>query len=141
MPAMDIAFSVAAGFAVREATLADVQDLTRLWYASFNPSHPFWEVMTPDDAATRRWWHEAWTMGIAAGPAMLRTFVVEDLSRDRGLVAFARWSPPQADGSQDIPLPEYPSSWDKELTEALWGGMPKNRAAVMGKRPHWSKSA
>ncbi|CAJ2511991.1 Uu.00g076160.m01.CDS01 [Anthostomella pinea] len=125
------------GFRVRDAILDDVPDLTRLWYASFNSSHAFWAVMTPDDPATRQWWNEAWTMGIQAGPAVLRTFVVEDLAQDGLIVAFARWNVPQEGGKQDIPLPEFPREWDLELTEALWGGMPRNRAAVMGQRPHW----
>lgn len=139
IPILDIPHSPPPGFAVREATLADVGDLTRLWYSSFNPSHKFWDIVTPRDAVTRQWWDAAWTLGIDARPTVLKTFVVEDLSHGGRLVAFARWNVPQADGSQDIPLPDYPAAWDPELTEALWGGMPKNRADVMGRHPHWSE--
>ncbi|RYO85836.1 hypothetical protein DL766_005801 [Monosporascus sp. MC13-8B] len=137
IPVLDTTHNSPPGFAVREASLGDVKDLTRLWYSAFNTSHKFWEVMTPADAVTCQWWNDVWTMGIKAGPAVLKTFVVEDLSRAGRLVAFSRWHLPQADGSQNIPLPEYPPEWDPELTEALWGGMPKNRADVMGQRPHW----
>ncbi|RYP88857.1 hypothetical protein DL769_000223 [Monosporascus sp. CRB-8-3] len=137
IPVLDIPHKSPSGFAVRGASLDDVEDLTRLWYSAFNTSHKFWEVMTPADAITRQWWDDVWTMGIKTGPAHLKTFVVEDLSRGGRLVAFSRWNVPQADGSQNIPLPDYPPEWDPELTEALWGGMPKNRADVMGQRPHW----
>ncbi|ORY60061.1 acyl-CoA N-acyltransferase [Pseudomassariella vexata] len=126
-----------SGFHVRDATLTDVEDLTRLWYSSFNTSHRFWDVMTPDDPVTHQWWNDVWTIGVKAGANILKTFVVEDLSQENKLVAFARWNLPQADGTQDIPLPAYPSHWDADLTEALWGGMPRNRAAVMGQQPHW----
>lgn len=134
----EIPHKVAAGFRVRDATLNDVGSLTSLWYTSFNPSHKFWDIMTPDDGVTRQWWDETWTMGIKAGPELLRTFIVEDMSNNRP-VAFSRWNVPQADGNQEIPLPEYPSSWDAELTEAFWGGMPRNRAEVMKKSRHWSE--
>ncbi|KAF3923867.1 hypothetical protein ABW21_db0207594 [Orbilia brochopaga] len=93
--------------------------------------------MTPIDPITRKWWDDTWTLGIQVGPGVLMTFVVEDLSRDNKLVAFIRWHVPQLDGKQDIPLPDFPSEWDAELTEAFWGGMVKNRAAVMGRKPHW----
>lgn len=137
IPVLDITHNSPPGFAVREASLDDVEFLTRLWYSAFNTSHKFWEVMTPDDAITRQWWNDVWTMGMKAGHAVLKTFVVEDLSRGGRLVAFSRWNVPQIDGSQNIPLPDYPPEWDPELTEALWGGMPKNRADIMGRRPHW----
>ncbi|KAI1506725.1 acyl-CoA N-acyltransferase [Biscogniauxia marginata] len=137
MPNKELIHEPPLGFHVREATLEDVDDLTRLWYASFNPSHAFWNITTPDDAVTRQWWHDAWVMGIRAGSSVLRTFVVEDLTRNKQLVAFSRWNAPQTDGKQDIPLPDYPLDWDPELTEALWEGMPRNRASVMAKKPHW----
>ena len=146
IPVLDIPHNPPPGFAVREATLSDVEDLTRLWYSSFNLSHEFWNVATPRDVPTREWLNATWSLGLETGPAMLKTFVVEDLSPSHGdgrpaIVVLARWHVPQADGSQDIPLPNYPSEWDSELTEALWGGMPRNRAAVMGQRLHWSESS
>ncbi|KAK7962399.1 uncharacterized protein PG986_003224 [Apiospora aurea] len=128
-----------AGFRIREATQDDAEDLTRLWYSSFNPSHAFWDVATPDDTVTRRWWNDTWAVGFQAGPDVLRTFVVEDLARDNRLVALARWNVPQEEGRQDIPLPDFPAEWDAEVTETLWGGMARNRREVMGQRPHWSE--
>ncbi|KAF2968313.1 hypothetical protein GQX73_g5253 [Xylaria multiplex] len=125
------------GFRVREAELADVGSLTNIWYAAFNPTHKFFDFAIPDDAPTRKWLDELWTMGIVAGPTVTRTFVVEKLSEGNKLVAFARWHVPQADGNQDIPMPPIPASWDPEITDALWGGMERMRARVMGKRPHW----
>lgn len=80
-------------------------------------------------------------MGIVAGPDVMRTFVVEDLSQGNKLVAFSRWHVPQADGNQDIPMPPIPAHWDPEITEELWGGMAQNRARIMGQKPHWSQSA
>ncbi|KAK8122288.1 Acyl-CoA N-acyltransferase [Apiospora sp. TS-2023a] len=126
-----------AGFHIREATKDDVENLTSLWYSSFNPSHPFWDVATPDDAVSRRWWNDTWTMGLQAGPDVLRTFVVEDHAQGGRLAAVARWHVPQDDGCQDIPLPEFPAKWDTEVTETLWGGMPRNRREIMGQRSHW----
>ncbi|KAI0535798.1 hypothetical protein GGR58DRAFT_503941 [Xylaria digitata] len=126
-----------SGFRVRDAELADVGSLTNIWYAAFNPTHKFFDFATPDDAPTRKWFDELWTMGIMAGPTVMRTFVVEKLSEGNKLVAFVRWHVPQADGNQDIPMPPIPSSWDPEITDALWGGMERMRARVMGKRPHW----
>ncbi|KAK8008706.1 Acyl-CoA N-acyltransferase [Apiospora marii] len=120
-----------AGFHIREASKDDVENLTSLWYSSFNPSHPFWDVATPDDAVSRRWWNDTWSLGLQAGPDVLRTFVVEDLAQGGRLAAVARWNVPQDGGRQDIPLPEFPAEWDTEVTEALWGGMPLNRREVM----------
>ncbi|KAJ6260178.1 acyl-CoA N-acyltransferase [Drechslerella dactyloides] len=133
----DIQHNPPVGFAVREATYNDVDELTRLWFTSFNSSHDFWKAMTPEDPKTHQWLNDLWALGIKSGPSVLRTFVVEDVSNKK-LAAFARWNPPQADGKQDIPIPAYPSHWDSELIDALWEGMPRNRAEVMGSKPHWS---
>ncbi|KAF3255565.1 hypothetical protein TWF128_005563 [Orbilia oligospora] len=38
---------------IRDAVESDVEDLTRLWYASFNSSHEFWNTATPDDPISR----------------------------------------------------------------------------------------
>ncbi|KAI0395205.1 hypothetical protein F5Y17DRAFT_221559 [Xylariaceae sp. FL0594] len=145
------------GFRIREATLADVGGIIDVWYASFNRTHRFFDYATPDTPATRKWFEAFWTMGIEAGPTVLRTFVVEDLDdnnttaidndnndkkeKEKGkkkIVAFSRWHVPQADGNQDIPAPPFPDEWDPEISEALWGGMARSRERVMGKRPHWS---
>ncbi|KAK6516283.1 hypothetical protein TWF506_006192 [Arthrobotrys conoides] len=133
----DILHNPPAGFAVREASYDDVEDLTRLWYSSFNLSHPFWNFVTPDNSVTRKWLDDTWIMGIRAGPNIFRTFVIEDLSQNKKVVAFQRWHVPQADGNQNVSLPNYPSEWDPELTDALWNGMAKARAEVMGGRTHW----
>ncbi|KAF3910662.1 hypothetical protein ABW21_db0206102 [Orbilia brochopaga] len=133
-----ITFRPPAGFAVRDATYNDVEDITRLWFATFNKSHKFWTIATPDDAPTRKWLDDTWICGIQAGLSVVRTFVCEDLTQKK-LVGFTRWHVPQPDGSQNAPLPGFPSSWDPELTEALWGGLVRNRAEVMGNRIHWSK--
>ncbi|KAK6337858.1 hypothetical protein TWF696_001336 [Orbilia brochopaga] len=125
------------GFAIRPATLNDVEALTQLWIDSFNPSHKFWEVATPDIPATRRWLSEMWANGIKAGTSKIVTHVVEDLQKDKKLVAYSRFSPPQEDGSQELPIPEWPAEWDYEVSDALWGGMERNRLYVMGKKPHW----
>ncbi|KAK6522594.1 hypothetical protein TWF281_002032 [Arthrobotrys megalospora] len=132
-----IPFNAPAGFAVREATSNDVDALTRLWYQSFYTSHGFWQAVTPDDPVTRQWLNDAWDLGVQCGPSVFKTWVVEDLAKNGKIVAFARWHVPQADGKQDFPLPTYPAHWDAELTDALWGGMPRNRLDVMGTRPHW----
>ncbi|KAI3338322.1 hypothetical protein F4824DRAFT_460480 [Ustulina deusta] len=125
------------GFHVRDAELTDVESITNIWYAAFNPTHKFFDFATPDDATTRKWFNELWTMGIVAGPGVMRTFVVEDLSRGNKLVAFSRWHVPQADGNQDIPMPPVPAHWDLDITEALWGGMARSRSRIMGQKPHW----
>ncbi|KAI9150600.1 hypothetical protein HJFPF1_10375 [Paramyrothecium foliicola] len=125
------------GFHVREATLDDVDDITELWFASFNKSHTFFDYATPKDEDTRKWLSQVFTIGILAGPSKFLTFVVEDLSRDKTLVAFGRHHPLQPDGSQEIPFPAFPASWDAELVDLLWGGMARNRAAIMGKSLHW----
>ncbi|KAI0403607.1 hypothetical protein F4802DRAFT_571241 [Xylaria palmicola] len=126
------------GFRVRDAELRDVKSLTSIWYTSFNPSHPFFDYATPDTPATRKWLEEFWTAGIAAGPEVTRTFVVEDLAQENKVVAFSRWHVPQADGNQDSPKPKTtPAEWDPEVTDALWGGMARSRRRVMGQRPHW----
>ncbi|KAI1122080.1 hypothetical protein F5Y10DRAFT_281989 [Nemania abortiva] len=125
------------GFRIRDAELADVEDIVNVWYASFNASNKFFDYVIPDDAATRKWLQELFTMGIVAGPGVIRTFVVEDLSQGKKLAAFARWIVPQEDGNQDIPMPPVPSHWDPEITDALWGGMARSRARIMGQKPHW----
>ncbi|KAI0441942.1 hypothetical protein F4803DRAFT_391674 [Xylaria telfairii] len=139
MPAQyaEQAHQTPSGFRIRDAELADVASLTGIWYTSFYPSHDLFDYATPDDPITRKWFDELWTMGIMAGPDVMRTFVVEDLSQGNKLVAFSRWHVPQADGNQDIPMPPVPAHWDPEITEALWGGMAQNRARIMGQKPHW----
>jgi hypothetical protein len=67
---------------------------------------------------------------------VIRIFVAEDLSQGNKLVAFARWHVPQANGNQDIPMPPTTPHWDPEITDALWGGMARNRAHQIAKRPH-----
>ncbi|KAF3921317.1 hypothetical protein ABW21_db0208797 [Orbilia brochopaga] len=125
------------GFKIRPATLNDVETLAQLWYDSFNPSHKVWDVLTPKTPATRRWLEDMWANGISAGPTKVLTHVVEDLQKDRKLIAYTRFSPPQQDGSQDLPMPSWPAEWDYEVSEAFWGGMERNRRDIMGKRPHW----
>ncbi|GAW20885.1 hypothetical protein ANO14919_103980 [Xylariales sp. No.14919] len=125
------------GFHIRDAELADVGSITNIWYASFNPTHAFFGYATPDDPATRKWFDDLWTMGIEAGPSVVRTFVVEDSSQGNKVVALSRWHVPQADGNQDIPMPPVPAHWDPDITESLWGGMAKSRARIMGHKPHW----
>ena len=138
MIAADIIPQAPAGFRAREATLADAEELAGLWFGAFNDSHKFWAVVTPDDRPTRQWFTDLWASGVTTGSDVFKTWVMEDLSNGR-LAAFARWCVPRADGTQECPLPAYPKEWDPELTVALWDGMAVSRAAVMGKRPHWSE--
>jgi hypothetical protein len=137
LPYVELPYTAPPGYRLRDAELADAGSITDIWYASFNPSHKFWEYATPDDAITRKWFDDLWTMGIKAGPGVIKTLVVEDMSQANKLVAFARIHVPQADGNQDIPMPPFPAHWDPEITEGLFGGMARARARVMGKKPHW----
>lgn len=127
------------GFNIRDATLDDVNDITRLWYISFNQSHKFFHYATPDNAETRAWLDQIWILGIKAGPSVFRTFVVEDLSKDKKLVAFCRIHLPQPDGNQNIPMPDFPAGYDPVIADGLWGQMERNRASIMGKQLHWSE--
>jgi hypothetical protein len=126
------------GFRVRDAEVTDAEAITNIWYASFNTSHKFWDYATPDDPITRKWLDDVWIVGIKAGPGVIRTLVLEDLSQGNKLVAFSRAHAPQADGNQNIPLPPFPAHWDPEITDGCFGGMARARARVMGKKPHWS---
>ncbi|KAI9162983.1 hypothetical protein HJFPF1_04578 [Paramyrothecium foliicola] len=132
MIGFDLPFFPPVGFRVRDATLDDVEQITQLWYDSFYQSHKFFAYATPDTPATRQWLNEVWVMGILAGPSILKTAVIEDTESNNKIVCFGRLHLPQPDGSQAIPLPEPPAEWDPELTDALWGGMVRNRADVMG---------
>ncbi|KAI1198418.1 acyl-CoA N-acyltransferase [Nemania serpens] len=132
-----IAFRPPPGYRVRDAKLTDADDLTNIWYGSFNASHKLFEYATPDDAPTRKWFNELWTMGIEAGPGVIKTFVVEDLSKESKLVGFARFHVPQVDGNQDVPKPEVPDHWDPEVTDAIWGQIARSRERVMGQKTHW----
>ncbi|GAP88147.1 putative acyl- N-acyltransferase [Rosellinia necatrix] len=124
------------GFRVRDAELSDAEDLTRVWFAAFHPSHEFYRYTAPDDAETRKWLNEFWELGIMAGPSVVRTFVVEDVSQGNKLVAVSRWHVPYAGGIPDIPVPTYPARWDQEVSETLWGGL-ESRERTMGSAPHW----
>ncbi|KAF3153515.1 hypothetical protein TWF225_001787 [Orbilia oligospora] len=125
------------GFEARRATYADVEALTQIWFDSFNATHDFWKFLTPENDATRKWLNELWTLGIKAGPSVFVTWVAEDLSKDRKVVAFTRWQPPQPDGSIDVPFPDFTPDWDEKVADALWGGIAKFRRDIMGNRPHW----
>ncbi|KAK6334054.1 hypothetical protein TWF696_002556 [Orbilia brochopaga] len=126
------------GHVIRPATLDDIENLTRLWFMSFNASHDFWKVMTPQDKVTTEWFNELWAMGIRAGPEVITTWIVEDLNQGSRAVGFSRLHVPQLDRSQTIPFPPFPKEWDPELADAFWNGMARNRAKVMGRRIHWS---
>ncbi|KAK6357642.1 hypothetical protein TWF718_001950 [Orbilia javanica] len=125
------------GFEARRATYADVETLTEIWFASFNATHEFWKFLTPENDSTRKWLNELWTLGIKAGPSVLITWVAEDLSKDRKVVAFTRWQPPQPNGLLDIPFPDFSPDWDEKVADRLWGGIADFRKDIMGSRPHW----
>jgi hypothetical protein len=128
------------GFRLRDAEVADAPAITRVWYASFYASHKFWEYATPYDAVSRKWFDDLWIKGIEAGPDVIRTLVLEDLSRGGRIVAFCRAQPPQEDGNMDLRMPAFPDHWDEALTDGCFGGMARCREAIMGRRPHWSES-
>ncbi|KAF3908608.1 hypothetical protein AA313_de0200580 [Arthrobotrys entomopaga] len=133
-----IAFNAPEGFAVRDATLDDVEDITRLWYMTFWESHDFWKVVTPDTPAGRAWVKEFWAISIRASPERHRIFVVEDLAKDKKLVAFLRFMVPITDGTQfHNPIPEYPPEWDAEWLNGVWGGIGNKRKEIMGNQIHW----
>ncbi|EPS35150.1 hypothetical protein H072_11467 [Dactylellina haptotyla CBS 200.50] len=111
------------GYVIRPATLDEVEDLTRLWFMSFNSSHDFWKITTPEDKVTTQWFNDVWAMGIRAGPEIIATWVVEDLNQGGKAVGFSRWHVPQLDRSQEIPFPPFLKEWDPELVDAFWGGM------------------
>ncbi|KAH7308002.1 acyl-CoA N-acyltransferase [Stachybotrys elegans] len=137
MIGIELAMEPPPGIHIRDATLDDVKELTRLWYASFYHSHKFFVTVTPDDAATRAWFDELFTLGIRAGPSVIKTVVAEDVHEKR-VVGFGRTHLPQPDGNQDIPFPpSVPASWDPEITNAFWGGMARCRADVLDCRMHW----
>ncbi|KAK6542004.1 hypothetical protein TWF694_007775 [Orbilia ellipsospora] len=124
-----------SGFSVTDATYDDVDGITQLWYDSFFRSHEFWKCATPDDAPTRQWLNDLWTIRIRAGPSFFRTFVVKDLSEDNKIVAFSQWMVPQTDEAKESYMPDYPPGWDLELANALWDGMGEYKAEIMrGKR-------
>ncbi|CAH0024884.1 unnamed protein product [Clonostachys rhizophaga] len=125
------------GFKIRDATLNDVGDISRLWFLSFNQSHKFFEYATPENPEVRAWLEEIFVIGIKAGPSVFRTFVVEDVNMNHKLVAFCRIHVPQPDGSQEIPMPEFPDGYDPKIADGLWGGMERNRASIMGRQLHW----
>ncbi|KAI1811975.1 hypothetical protein GGS20DRAFT_63349 [Poronia punctata] len=125
------------GFRLRDAQIADAEEITNLWYASFNTSNIFWHYATPDDPITRKWFDEVWIMGIKAGKDVVRTLVIEDLSKANRLVAFGRFQPPQKDGRNVLPMPPVPEHWDPEITDGCFGGMARARARLMGAKPHW----
>lgn len=128
------------GFKIRDATLNDVGDISRLWFLSFNQSHKFFEYATPENPEIRAWLEEIFMIGIKAGPSVFRTFVVEDVNMNHKLVAFCRIHVPQPDGNQEIPMPEFPDGYDPKIADGLWGGMERNRASIMGRQLHWSES-
>ncbi|KAK6517673.1 hypothetical protein TWF506_004855 [Arthrobotrys conoides] len=116
-------------FTVRPATSLDAPALTSLWFNSLTP--------TPSPSlATISWWNKVWTVGISLSPHAIQTYVVIH-NPTKQIVAFSRWQLPNQHGAQNTYLPDFPPEWDAGLTEALWGGVSKTRAEVMGNRPHW----
>lgn len=140
LPYAEIPHRPPPGFRVREAELSDVEEITRVRYAAYNPSHEFYKYGTPDDPISRKWFDELWARSIMAGPDMIRMFVVEDISQGNKIAAFARWHVPRTDGAQGVPVPPFPAHWDAEVAEALWGGMVRSREASTGGKPHWGQS-
>ena len=93
----------------------------------------------PNNEPHRRWWNEAWTMGLD-NPTD-RTFVVIDRERDDEVVAFSRWQVPQENGSLERRWPDLNSrDWDLEVANDFFNGMDTNRKEMMQKRPHWCMS-
>ncbi|KAJ6260165.1 hypothetical protein Dda_4388 [Drechslerella dactyloides] len=133
-----IAFNAPEGFAFRDATLDDVESITRLWYMTFYASHDFWKAVTPDTPAGRAWVKELFAISIRASPDRHRIFVVEDLAKEKKLVAFLRFQVPITDGTQHHnPIPEYPPEWDAKWLNGVWGGIANKRKEVMGDKVHW----
>ncbi|KAK6519424.1 hypothetical protein TWF281_003258 [Arthrobotrys megalospora] len=129
------------GFKIREATYVDIEEITDLWFKSFNDrkyiSHKFFDVAMPKNQATRDFLRDLLSMSIRVGPSKVVTHVVEDLSKGGKIVACGQFSPPQPDGPVDLPLPEFPKEWDYELADGLWGKKSDSRALLLGKLPHW----
>lgn len=121
-------------FKVRPVIKDDIPAITDVFFHSFNAR--FWQYFIPDKPAFRRWWNEAWALGVD-NPTD-RTFVVEDTAQANRIVAFSRWMVPQPDGNQERKWPEMEEcEWDMEVAGAFFGGMESNRLEMMGKRPHW----
>ncbi|KAK6348559.1 hypothetical protein TWF718_006347 [Orbilia javanica] len=131
------------GFAIREATFDDIEEVTDLWFKSFNDkryiSSKFFDVAMPETQATRGFLRDLLSMSIRVGPSKLVTHVVEDLSNDSKIVACGLFSPPQPDGPVELSLPEFPKEWDSELADSLWGEKSDSRADLLGKQPHWCR--
>ncbi|EGX51764.1 hypothetical protein AOL_s00043g783 [Orbilia oligospora ATCC 24927] len=129
------------GFFIREATFVDIEEITDLWFKSFNDrryiSSKFFDVAMPESQATRDFLRDLLSMSIRVGPSKLVTHVVEDLSNDGKIVACGQFSPPQPDGPVDLPFPQFPKEWDPEIADALWGKKSDSRALLLGKQPHW----
>jgi len=119
---------------IRPATKDDIPAMNDVYFHSFNA--PFWQYITPDNAANRAWFEESWAMSLD-NPTD-RNFVVEDTAKGDRIVAFSRWMVPQDDGNQERKGPEpLHDQWDMEVMGAFFGGMASNRREMMGKRPHW----
>ncbi|KAH9825464.1 acyl-CoA N-acyltransferase [Teratosphaeria destructans] len=121
-------------FRIREAKEQDVSAMTEVFFRSFTA--PFWQYFIPDKDWSRKWWDEAWMMGLQ-NPTDV-SFVVEDTQKSNKIVAFSRWVLPQWDGNLERKWPEMdPKDWDMEIVDRFFGGMEENRHEMMQKRPHW----
>jgi len=133
--------AVPAPFVCRPMTPADASTMSSLFFESFNA--PFFRYAWPPTESGRKWWVEAWSIGYKDDTC--RTFIVFDSSiktehePEGKPVAFTRWVIPQQDGNLDRAWPALLEEWDEELMGAFFGGMQRNRAELMGRRPHWSK--
>lgn len=78
-----------SNFHVRPATSADVPAMTDTFLHSFNA--PFWQYFIPDTTFNRKWWDEAFQMGL--DDPTVRSFVVTDSDANDRVVAFSRWVP------------------------------------------------
>ena len=123
-------------FQIRPATKDDVPAMTDVFFHSFNA--PFWQYFIPDTPYMRRWWDEAWTIGLD-NPTD-RTFVAVDTANSDKVIGFSRWMAPQDDGNQERKWPDMApeDQWDMEIVGRFFGGMDENRKELMGTKPHWS---
>lgn len=120
---------------VRAAELADVDDMTDVFFRSFNQD--FWQHFCPDTTLNRKFITDMWIMGIESPHD--RTFVALDALASNAIVGFSRWQIPLYGQSKLRESWPEPSMLDQLIAKPFFDGEDASRHLVMVDRLHLCK--
>jgi hypothetical protein len=120
---------------IRPARLSDVDDMTNVFFESFNQQ--FWTHILPDNSSNRCFIGEMWTKGMYTSTD--QTFVAVDTADYNRIIGVSRWQAPLYDRSAVCDSWPELSMLDEDTAVSLFQAEDLSRRSIMGDRSHWCK--